>query len=153
MLAAITASTVFILYKGYSSFHQKTGNRNIYIRIILGGILGGLFLFSASYLWAWYNDNINPVSGLGMMVIGAFGIVVGALIGAINTQKKDSNNTKKCDIGICNCPCHEKPHAVVHPIECCEPCPKCKKGIARGSMEAHLQVCSGSRNNERPTPA
>lgn len=132
----------------------RNRNKENYIRMIFGGILGGVFFFSASYLWAWYNDNINPVSGLGMMVIGAFGIVVGALIGAINLQKKDSKNTQNCDVGICTCPCHEKPHAVVHPIECCDPCPKCKRGIARGSMEAHLQACTGrGANKDRPTPA
>jgi len=148
MLAAITAITFFLLYKGYPSFSQKTGNRRIYIRMILGGISGGVFFFSASYLWAWYNNNINPISGLGIMVIGAVGIVVGALIGAIRNQKKDTN----WEVGICVCPCHERPHAVVHPVECCDPCPKCKRGIARGSMAAHLQVCAGrGKNKVRPT--
>jgi len=87
MLAAITGLTASILCKGYPSFSQRTGNRKIYIRMIIGGVFGGVFFFSVSYLWAWLNNNINPVSELGMMVIGAFGIVVGALIGAINIQK------------------------------------------------------------------
>jgi len=88
MLAAITVSTLFILYKGYPSFSQKTGNRKIYIRIILSGVLGGVSFFTASYVWAWYHNNINPVSGLGMMTIGVFGVVVASLIGAININPK-----------------------------------------------------------------
>jgi len=44
------------------------------------GIFGGVLFFSVSYLWAWLNNNINPVSGQGMMVSGTFGIVVEALI-------------------------------------------------------------------------
>ncbi|RII30601.1 MAG: hypothetical protein CXR30_06355 [Geobacter sp.] len=94
MLAAITVLTVFILCKGYPSFSPKSGHRKIYIRMIIGGIFGGVSFFSVSYLWAWLNNNINPVSGLGMMVIGAFGIVVGALLGAINTQKNNSKNVQ-----------------------------------------------------------
>jgi len=88
MLMAIVASTIFILYKGLPTFRQKSGNRPIYIRMILGGIMGGMFFFSTSYLWAWYNHNINPITGLGMMVIGAFGIVVGALIGSLQSAKQ-----------------------------------------------------------------
>ncbi|GAM11660.1 hypothetical protein OR1_03976 [Geobacter sp. OR-1] len=88
MLMAISASTIFILYKGSPTFWQKSGNCHVYIRMVLGGLLGGVFFLSTSYLWAWFNDNINPVSGLGMTVLGAFGIVVGALIGALKTNKQ-----------------------------------------------------------------
>lgn len=88
MLMAITASTIFILYKGLPTFRLKAGNRRIYIRMILGGIMGGMLFFSTSYLWAWYINNINPITGLGMMVIGAFGIVIGALIGSLQTGKQ-----------------------------------------------------------------
>jgi len=91
MLAATTASTLFILCKGYPSLSQRTGNGKIYIRMILSGVLGGVSFFSASYVWAWYHNNINPVSGLGMVTIGAFGIVVASLIGALNIKKKEGS--------------------------------------------------------------
>ena len=63
----------------------------------------------------------------------------------VNGNEISGTNALKSDeIGICTCPCHSKPHAVVHPVECCEKCPKCKKGISRGMMDAHLQTCTGS---------
>lgn len=62
-------------------------------------------------------------------------------------RRKEMSAPKREEIGICTCPCHEKPHSVVHPIECCEMCPNCRKGIACGMMEAHLQSCSGRSSN------
>lgn len=55
------------------------------------------------------------------------------------------NAVKREDTGICTCPCHEKPLTVIHPVECCEKCPRCKRGIARGMMNEHLKVCSGRK--------
>jgi hypothetical protein len=38
---------------------------------------------------------LNPVSGLGILVLAAFGVVVGALMGTLTTLKKPSDETEK----------------------------------------------------------
>jgi len=43
--------------------------------------------------------------------------------------------------GACTCPCHTKPIRIVHPVPCCEPCPYCKKRIARGLLYKHEPYC------------
>ena len=64
------------------------------------------------------------------------------------TKRTQKHLTENGGVGgdeFCTCPCHEHPHAVVHPVPCCETCPKCKRGIVRGRMEEHLRVCTGKR--------
>jgi hypothetical protein len=69
-------------------------------------------------------------------------------------RRKEMDALKREEISICTCPCHDKPHEIIHPVECCEKCSNCKRGMARGSMEAHLQVCTGrEKDKERPIAA
>lgn len=55
----------------------------IYKRMIVGAILGGSAFFTAGLGLAWITDNMNPVSGLGILVLAAIGVVVGALLGTL----------------------------------------------------------------------
>jgi len=55
------------------------------------------------------------------------------------------NALKHDETGICTCPCHDNPHSITHPVECCGKCPRCKRGIARGMMNEHLKVCTGQK--------
>ena len=43
--------------------------------------------------------------------------------------------------GLCDCPCHRSAGGVVHPVPCCEPCPRCRARIARGALQEHLATC------------
>jgi hypothetical protein len=87
MLTAITALTIFILYIGLPAFKRKTGNGPVYKRMIVGGIIGGILVFTALYLLLWCNDTINPVTGLGLIVLSTLGIVVGTLLGTLRRNK------------------------------------------------------------------
>jgi hypothetical protein len=51
--------------------------------MIAGAILGGCTFFAVGLGLAWITDNMNPVSGLGILVLAAIGVVVGALLGAL----------------------------------------------------------------------
>jgi len=55
----------------------------IYKRMAIGAVLGGSGFFAAGLGVAWVTDNMNPVTGLGVSVLAAIGVVVGALLGTL----------------------------------------------------------------------
>ena len=62
----------------------------IYKRMGIGSILGGCIFFVAGLGIAWFGNNMNPVSGLGILVIATFGVVAGALMGTLTKTKEQS---------------------------------------------------------------
>jgi len=59
--------------------HIEGKTPNPYFRMLLGGVIGGGLTFGCGYLWAWSANNLNPVSGFGLVVLSAIGAVVGIL--------------------------------------------------------------------------
>lgn len=57
-----------------------------YRRLIVGGVYGGVAAFAIGYLWATMNNNVNPVAGLGLVVLSSVGIVVGALLSLLSRK-------------------------------------------------------------------
>ena len=57
-----------------------------YLRMLWGAFLGGLITYSSCYLWAWSNDNLNPITGLGILLLTAAGIVVGVLLSLLSRK-------------------------------------------------------------------
>ena len=66
--------------------HFKGKTPNPYRRMLLGGVLGGGLTFACGYLWAWSANNLNPVSGLGLVVLSAIGVVVGVLASLFSSK-------------------------------------------------------------------
>ena len=71
---------------------QKT---RIIKRMGIGSILGGFIFFTAGLGLAWFGNNMNPVSGLGVLVLTTFGVVVGALMGTLTIPKKTSDEAQR----------------------------------------------------------
>ena len=46
-----------------------------------GGLIGLVSTGLLGYAWAAYKDNLNPVAGLGLVVLCSLGLVIGAVIG------------------------------------------------------------------------
>ena len=63
-----------------------------YRRMLLGGLLGGVIVFACGYWFAWYSDNLNPVTGLGLLLLSSTGVVAGTLISLFS---KKWNHTPK----------------------------------------------------------
>jgi len=63
----------------------KAQKKRIYKRMGIGSFLGGCIFFVAGLGIAWLGNNMNPISGLGILVLMTIGVVVGALMG---TQTK-----------------------------------------------------------------
>lgn len=64
--------------------------KRIYKRMGIGSILGGCIFFVAGLGVAWFGNNMNPVSGLGILVLATFGVVAGALMGTLTKTKEQS---------------------------------------------------------------
>jgi Mg/Co/Ni transporter MgtE len=65
--------------------------KRIYTRMGIGSILGGFIFFVAGLGIAWFGNNMNPVSGLGILVLATFGVVAGALMGTLTKTKEQSH--------------------------------------------------------------
>lgn len=46
-----------------------------------GGMVGSTSFGVLGYAWAWYKHNLNPVAGLGLVVLCSIGMVTGAVVG------------------------------------------------------------------------
>ena len=57
----------------------------------IGSILGGCIFFVAGLGIAWFGNNMNPMSGLGILVLVIFGVVAGALMGMLTKTKEPSH--------------------------------------------------------------
>lgn len=57
----------------------------------IGSILGGCIFFVAGLGIAWFGNNMNPVSGLGILVLATFGVVAGALKCMLTKAKEPSH--------------------------------------------------------------
>ena len=68
----------------------ETQKKRIYKKMGIGSILGGFIFFVAGLGIAWFGNNMNPVSGLGILVIATFGVVAGALMGTLTRTKEQS---------------------------------------------------------------
>ena len=68
----------------------ETQKKRIYKKMGIGSILGGFIFFVAGLGIAWFGNNMNPVSGLGILVIATFGVVAGALMGTLTKTKEQS---------------------------------------------------------------
>jgi len=64
--------------------------KRIYKRMGIDSILGGSIFLAAGLGLAWFGNNMNPVSGLGILVLATFGVVVGALLGTLTKPKNQS---------------------------------------------------------------
>jgi len=60
--------------------------KQIYKRMGICSILGGCIFFAAGLVIAWLGNNLNPVSGLGILVLMTIGVVVGALMGTLTKK-------------------------------------------------------------------
>jgi ABC-type Fe3+-siderophore transport system permease subunit len=65
--------------------------RFAYRRMLFGAGIGGAITFACGYWLAWSSDSLNPVTGLGLLVLSSIGMVVGALCGLISKQWSHSN--------------------------------------------------------------
>ena len=61
--------------------------RRIYKRMGVGSVLGGSIFFAGGLLLAWLGDNMNPVAGLGVLVLAMVGVIIGALSGTLTKPK------------------------------------------------------------------
>jgi len=61
----------------------------------IGSILDGFIFLTADLGLAWFGNNMNPVTGLGVLVLATFGVVVGVLMGTLTIQKKLSGEEKR----------------------------------------------------------
>ena len=61
--------------------------RRIYRRMWVGSVLGGSIFFVGGFGLAWFGDNMNPVAGLGVLVLATIGVVIGALLGTLTKPK------------------------------------------------------------------
>ncbi len=52
----------------------------VYIRLIIGGIIGFLLTFGLCYFWMYYNNDLNPVSGFGALFVSTIVAVFGSLL-------------------------------------------------------------------------
>jgi hypothetical protein len=59
---------------------------NPYFRMLLGGVIGGGLTFVCGYLWAWSINNLNPVSGFGLVVLSVIGVVIGVLASLFSSK-------------------------------------------------------------------
>lgn len=66
-----------------------TQKRFAYKRMLLGGAVGGVSSCMFAYWLACSSGNLNPVAGLGILVVTAIGCVVGALCGTISRKWND----------------------------------------------------------------
>jgi len=67
--------------------------KRIYKRMGIGSIFGVCIFFVAGLGIVWFSNNMNPVSGLGILVLMTIGMVVGALMGTLT--KKRNNHIKQ----------------------------------------------------------
>jgi Mg/Co/Ni transporter MgtE len=72
----------------------KTQRRRIYRRMGVGSGLGGSIFFAGGLGLAWFGDNMNPVAGLGVLVLATIGVVIGALLGTLTKPKKQEQKNK-----------------------------------------------------------
>jgi hypothetical protein len=40
------------------------------------------------------------------------------------------------DVPACACPCH-RGLLLLHPVACCQPCPRCRRRVPTGALAAH----------------
>jgi len=59
----------------------------VYWRMATGGIIGLVLSAVLGYAWAAHNDNLNPVAGLGLVVLSGLGLATGAVIGLFKKRK------------------------------------------------------------------
>jgi hypothetical protein len=71
---------------------MKDETRDVIARIIKGGVIGGIVTAVLGYSWATYKNNLNPVAGLGLVVLCSIGMTVGAVVGIF--KKWHRNNEK-----------------------------------------------------------
>jgi len=62
----------------------------VYRRMATGGIIGFVLSGGLGYAWAVYKDNLNPVAGLGLVVLCSLGLVTGAVIGLLKKKNGSS---------------------------------------------------------------
>jgi hypothetical protein len=65
----------------FSGEKMKKGEHAVYLRMATGGIIGLVLSGVLGYAWAAYKNNLNPVAGLGLVVLCSLGLVAGAVIG------------------------------------------------------------------------
>jgi len=68
--------------------------RQIYRRMCVGSFLGGSIFFAEGLGLAWLGDNMNPVAGLGVLVLATIGVVIGALLGTLTKPKNQEQRDK-----------------------------------------------------------
>ena len=61
--------------------------KRIYRRMGVGSVLGGSIFFAGGLGLAWLGENMNPVAGLGVLVLATIGVVIGALLGTLTKPK------------------------------------------------------------------
>lgn len=59
--------------------------------MIKGGFIGGVITAVLGYSWAAYNNNLNPVAGLGLVVLCSIGMTVGAILGIFRKGHRNSD--------------------------------------------------------------
>jgi hypothetical protein len=64
----------------------------VFRRMAAGGVLGAVLAAAIGYVFAMYRDNINPVAGLGLVVLSSIGMVAGATIGIFKKRKRRTIN-------------------------------------------------------------
>lgn len=67
--------------------------KRIYRRMGVDSVLGGSIFFTGGLVLAWLGDNMNPVAGLGVLVLATIGVVIGALLGTLTKPKIKSGKT------------------------------------------------------------
>jgi len=70
-------------------------NKRIYIRMGVGGILGAVTTGVLGYSWAAWNNNLNPVAGLGLVVLITIGMALGMFLGIFKRSKSKRENTNQ----------------------------------------------------------
>jgi len=60
---------------------MKDESWDVIVRMIRGGVIGGVVTAVLGYSWAAYKNNLNPVAGLGLVVLCSIGMTVGAVVG------------------------------------------------------------------------
>ena len=68
--------------------------KRIYRRMGIGSVLGGSTCFAGGLGLAWLGDNMNPVAGLGVLVLATIGVVIGALLGTLTKPKNQEQKNR-----------------------------------------------------------
>jgi hypothetical protein len=64
--------------------------RKLYFRMAVGAVSGAAITGILGYAWAAWNNNLNPVAGLGLVFLCSVGMAVGMFVGLFTrTRRRD----------------------------------------------------------------